>query len=189
MHLEKQRYGRNKQTLINSSYIDGGEYRRKFDRITDNEDINRIIYVKAKEMLKHRSGTKIEDMYWINADTGEVVAKVTDQTIEEQIDYPDAVKKAISGLNNLIAIHTHPNSLPPSVADFNSCAKHNYAIGLIICHDGTVYEYQSDETISEKLFDLYVARYIQEGKDEKEAQLKALDTLQDNYSIRFREVR
>lgn len=61
--LEYQRYGRNKETAINHTYINSGEYRSKFDRITENINVNRILYNKAKEMLNHRSGTKYEDMY------------------------------------------------------------------------------------------------------------------------------
>ena len=53
-NLEFQRYGRNKSTLVNSTYISSGEYRNKFDKITDNKDVNRALYIKAKEMLLHR---------------------------------------------------------------------------------------------------------------------------------------
>ena len=59
--LEYQRLGRNKNTAVNSTYINSGEYRRKFDKITSNVDINRILYSKAKEMLFHRSGTLYEE--------------------------------------------------------------------------------------------------------------------------------
>ncbi len=67
--LEYQRYGRNKETTINHTYINSGEYRRKFDKITDNVEVNRTLYLKAKEMLQHRSGTMLEDMYWIDRET------------------------------------------------------------------------------------------------------------------------
>ncbi len=59
--FESQRYGRNKSTMINKSYIESGEYRRKFDRITDDANLARLLYNKAKEMLYHRSGTEYED--------------------------------------------------------------------------------------------------------------------------------
>lgn len=49
--LEYQRYGRNKDTLVNKSYIESGEYRRKFDNITDNPDVNRTLYQCAKEVF------------------------------------------------------------------------------------------------------------------------------------------
>ena len=50
MILEFQRYGRNKETTVDSSYISGGEYRRKFDSIIDNAAVSRILYSKAKEL-------------------------------------------------------------------------------------------------------------------------------------------
>ena len=37
--LEYQRYGRNKKTIINHTYINSGEYRNKFDKITKNIDV------------------------------------------------------------------------------------------------------------------------------------------------------
>ena len=122
MTWEDQRYGRNKGTIVNKTYIESGEYRRKFDSIVDNPKIARILYSLAKEMLLHRSGTQIEDMYWIDADTGETVACVTNQKddIKQKIIYTDAVKRAIEGRENLITMHTHPASLPPSPNDFNA---------------------------------------------------------------------
>lgn len=49
-YLEFQRYGRNKSTLVNSKYISSGEYRKKFDKITNNADLSRLLYSKAKIM-------------------------------------------------------------------------------------------------------------------------------------------
>ena len=66
---EKQRYGRNKETIINHSFINSGEYRKKFDEISDDKELNRKIYQIAKKMLMHRSGTLLEDMYWIDIDS------------------------------------------------------------------------------------------------------------------------
>ena len=39
MILENQRYGRNKETIVNKTYIESGEYRRKFDNATDNPEV------------------------------------------------------------------------------------------------------------------------------------------------------
>ena len=46
---EEQRYGRNKETVINRSYIESGEYRKKFDRISDNAELNKLLYQLAKK--------------------------------------------------------------------------------------------------------------------------------------------
>lgn len=93
MSLEYQRYGRNKETLINNTYINSGEYRRKFDKITDNKDIARVLFIKAKEMLIHRNGTKFEDMYWIDGNTGEVIASILDEIDENCIKYNASINK------------------------------------------------------------------------------------------------
>lgn len=95
--LEYQRYGRNKNTVVNKTYINSGEYRRKFDKITHNDDINRILYSKAKEMLFHRSGTLYEDMYWIDGNTGEIVAKALDEKVTEEVNYTKSIFNAING--------------------------------------------------------------------------------------------
>ncbi len=191
--LEYQRYGRNKDTLINSKYINSGEYRRKFDKITGNDDINRILYSKAKEMLFHRSGTLLEDMYWIDGNTGKILASALDEKEEEKIAYTTSISKAINGRDNLIAMQTHPNSMPPSMADLNSCFKHNYSQSLVICHDETIYSYTSKQKVPDKLYDIYIKKFGINGNNDKEtekdAQLKTLFQICRNYSISFKEVK
>lgn len=188
MSLEYQRYGRDKSTLVNSSYINSGEYRNKFDKITDNKAVSRVLYAKAKEMLVHRSGTKVEDMCWIDGRTGEVVASITDETIEQGIRYSPTVEKCIAGRTGLIAMHTHPASLPPSVADFNSAHSHEYEASLVLCHDGKIFQYVSEQRISEKLYNLYIGEYLEKGYSEFDAQMETLHKLKANHKIDFWEV-
>ena len=187
-NLELQRYGRNTSTLVNSTYISSGEYRNKFDKITDNKDVNRIIYSTAKEMLLHRSGTLYEDMYWFDAVTGKIIAKEIDSSEEEQILYSESIGKAIEGKNNIIAVHTHPCSMPPSIADFNSAKDHNYMLGVVLCHDGKIFCYKSDEIISKMMYNLYVADYYVQFHNEYLAQLEAIKELSETYGIEFWEV-
>ena len=120
-HLqEAQREGRIKETTINKAYIESGEYRKKFDRISSDKNLNRLIYMCAKEMLYHRSGTTLEDMYWIDPVACRVVAKETNQKLKGKIKYSNATKRVIGHYDRLITIHTHPYSSPPSIEDFNS---------------------------------------------------------------------
>lgn len=67
---EEQRTGRNKKTAIDRAYIEGGEYRKKFDLLTESKELNRLLYKTAKEMLRHRTGSEFEDMYWIDPASG-----------------------------------------------------------------------------------------------------------------------
>jgi ribonuclease HI len=188
MSLEYQRYGRNKDTLVNSTYINSGEYRNKFDKITNNKVVNRVLYSKAKEMLEHRSGTLIEDMYWIDGNTGKVIAKIVDETMEKGIQYTDFILKTIHKEQNLITLHTHPNSMPPSASDFNSAVKNGYKQGLVICHDGKVFSYTANEEIDERLYAFYIDEYIDAGDMEYTAQIKTLNKLEKICNIEFEEV-
>ncbi len=117
--LEEQRIGKNKNTAINHTYILGGEYRRKFDFISSEPSLNKLLYQLAKKMLIHRSGTRHEDMYWI---------------------------------------------------------------------DGKVYMYTANERINETYYNLVVVEYLKHGYNEDEAQKKALNEIQNNFDIKFREV-
>lgn len=187
-YLEFQRYGRNKSTLVNSKYISSGEYRKKFDKITNNADLSRLLYSKAKEMLIHRSGTLYEDMYWIDSEKVDIITREINSFEEEQILYSESINRAIVGNYNVIAMHTHPCSMPPSIADFNSVEEHNYQLGIVLCHDGKVFCYRSSEKITKLMYDLYFADSYKKLHDEYLAQYEALKKLSEIYDIEFWEV-
>lgn len=188
MALENQRYGRNKDTIVNKTYIESGDYRRKFDNITDNSEVNRALYNKSKEMLRHRSGTLLEDMYWLDGGTGKVIASALNEQSNSAVAYSPAIKKAIKNRNDLIAIHTHPHSMPPSAADFNSCCRNQYKCGYVACHNGKVFGYTSNEIVDERLYNAYIKRFANEGYSEYDAQIETLKKIKENASIDFWEV-
>lgn len=185
---EEQRYGRNKDTQINHSYIDSGEYRKKFDKISDNAKLNKVLYSLAKDMLNHRAGTLYEDMYWLNPDTAEIMAKELDGLTEEQIDYSTNTMKIVDTTSGLLTIHSHPNSYPPSAVDFNSNYSHDYVLGIICCHDGRIFIYSANEKIDEDLYTAYVKKYKLEGQTEFDAQWSALESIRENVDISFKEL-
>ena len=191
MALEYQRYGRNKETLINKTYIESGDYKRKFDNITDNPSLNKTLYEKSKEALKHRSGTLFEDMYWIDGESGKIVAEIVDSTLEQGIDYTANIKRMLKSCENreIVTLHTHPSSMPPSVADFNSCVKNGYKEGYIACHNGKIFRYSSEEIISDKLFDLYFNEKLIYNTSECDAQIETIKEIMRNKKIKFDEVK
>ncbi len=187
--LEYQRYGRNKNTLVNKSYIDSGEYKRKFDNITDNPYVNKTLYDCAKKALKHRSGTEFEDMYFIDAYSGKIVAQEVSQTDKEKVVYSDKTESTLKLYNEIITLHTHPNSMPPSAADFNSAFKNKYQKGFVVCHNGKIFGYTSIGEVNESLYNLYIQEYMSNGKSEYDAQISALNEIMKNKFIDFWEVK
>ena len=185
---EQQRCGRIKDTQINDTYICSGKYRRKFDAISNSKRLSRCLYRITKKILKHCTGTHYEDMYWIDLDSLKIVAKETTQIVEKQIVYSEKTKKHIKEYTNLITIHSHPDSFPPSIQDFNSNFIHNYALGIVVCHNGCIYIYNANEMINEKYYKLTVEAYIKSGYNEYGAQVAALKEIEKSFDIKFKEV-
>lgn len=186
--MEDQRAGRNKETIVDNSYIESGAYRRKIDRITTSDQMNRLIYQKAKEMLQHRSGTEHEDMYWFDLDTGEIICSKLDETNIKEIRHTKEINKRLQKCANILAVHTHPHSMPPSAEDFNCFVEAGYQVGIVLCHDGTVYMYTARNTISLELMEMYIYKEYQLCHNEKEAQLRALDRFVNNGDITYQEI-
>ena len=186
--LENQRYGRNKVTLVNKTYIESGEYKRKFDNISENKAVNKTLYDCAKAALKHRSGTKFEDMYWIDGNTGEIIASALNEKETSGVAKSKRRNKILARYGNVYAIHSHPASMPPSATDFNCFFEQGYSKAFVACHDGTLYSYTSEQEVSIELYNLYISKFASNGYSEKEAQLKALAKLKENHKIDFWEV-
>ena len=186
---EEQRYGRNKGTAINRAYINSGEYRKKFDKISDNKKLNKLLYQLAKAMLEHRSGTLYEDMYWIDAETATVVAKETDSCVESEIIYSEATLLKIGKRQGLVTIHTHPSSSPPSYADFMSNYVHEYSLGIVCGHNGKVYTYTANEEISEERYESITRKFYKRFHSKEIAQMLIIEELQRQFNIIVKEVK
>lgn len=185
---EEQRYGRNKDTVINHTYINSGDYRKKFDGISSSPELNRLLYQLSKKMLEHRTGTKYEDMYWIDPKSVTTIAEQTGNDSEGKIEYTGNIISKIGKYNNLITLHSHPNSFPPSINDLNSNFQNNYDIGIIVCHDGKIFVYSSKQEIDEDYYKLKVEKYLKTGYNEYEAQINTLKELQSKFEIQVKEV-
>ena len=103
-------------------------------------------------MLNHRSGTLYEDMYWIDIDTGEVFASEISSQTECEIQYSKVTLKEIKRHKNILVMHTHPNSMPPSIRDFNSAYQKEYQICIVCCHNEKVFMYHSKGYIIELFY-------------------------------------
>lgn len=185
---EEQRYGRNKDTAINRAYINSGEYRKKFDKISDNKKLNKLLYQLAKSMLEHRSGTLYEDMYWIDAETATVVAKETECKVKSKIIYSKKIFSLIYKNRGLITIHTHPSSSPPSISDLRSNYIHEYSLGVVCGHNGRVYLYTANEEISLEQYDSITGKFLEIYKNKDMVSELVLEELQKRFDIMVKEV-
>ena len=173
--------------------IKSSEYISKFN-ITDNEKVNSQMAKCAQSAIEHRSGTKFEDMYIINANTGEIMGQQLEMTYESGISYNEsilsALKKSKEEKTPIIAIHNHPEGLPPSVDDFNKALDNNYYFGLACGHNGQVYMYNAPgERISntDAIHEEITTRY-RSGIDVDRAYREAYELIGVKYKIMRGEV-
>lgn len=130
-------------------YINSEKSAKKFNNITDNSNVNKTLLECARAAIAHRNGTLFEDMYLINGITGDVMGEQLNSECEQGVFYNESIKAALikARIENIpiIALHSHPEGYPPSVEDFNKACENNYALGVVVGHNGQVYVYDTPE--------------------------------------------
>lgn len=144
-------------------------YRNLYNNLDESVDIQRTACKKAREMLAHRSGTKFEDMTFINTVTGEALTR-TDYEAENQVLPSKRMRRMVSEAepHTVIAIHNHPGSSVPSITDLETAYEKRYKYGLIVCHNGYVMRYrvlgEFNEVIVDQLLDK-ANKYLYNGSE------------------------
>ena len=120
-------------------------FKEKFSTISEKKVVNKAVYTCACKSLEHRSGTNGEDLYLIDGNTGAVLLEYTDSTADKAIVYTPDLEKAVNEAhrrsNNIIALHNHPNGMPPSLDDGVSARYRGYSRGIVVGHNLEVFEY------------------------------------------------
>lgn len=135
--------------------LDAPGYVEKFKSITDNEAVDQSIYECAVKALTHRAGTAGEDLYLINGKTGKILHANTTSKGKCTVNYDaattEAIRKAHSRGIPIIALHNHPNGMPPSIDDGSSAYARGYDMGIVAGHNLEVFTYsKADRMYSEK---------------------------------------
>ncbi len=145
LRMERQRGAKAAATVVDMKQIGSQSYRMQFHGITGDAKVDDRICEQARTMLEHRSGTEKEDLALIDAKTGNLIHLHDRSDKNGGVGYDDliddAIKEAHGKGQKIIAIHNHPNSLPPTMDDGASAYDHGYDIGVVVGHDGSVFQY------------------------------------------------
>jgi proteasome lid subunit RPN8/RPN11 len=139
-----RREGVSKRTeKVDIGFIDSPEYRKAFD-FFDDEELGDVVCGTARDMLKHRTGTTLEDFAAVSLSGKSVVTKLTSAATHKRAMLSRENIRCLleAKRGDLVAIHNHPESSPPSFADFRICTFRSIRYGLIACHDGGVVRYR-----------------------------------------------
>lgn len=175
---------------VNFSVVNSAEYRKKFDGITDDPEINDLLCKKARDILNHRNNTYYEDMYLIDTASKKVVGAQTHSKTIQEITYNKSLFQAVKKYppKSLISIHNHPESKPPSGSDFSSCGHRKYLKGIVCCHNGTIFTYQvGNKPFNAYLFDKTVDKYkkMYYNMSEEDAYIATLKQFEKDYGIKW----
>lgn len=173
---ESKRKYQYKDTVIHASEISSAKYRRKFTDITGENKLSRVLWENALDMLDHRSGTRYEDLAFVDSRTGN--AKINKNYDKDSTVAPsESMKKMLMEAKpyTIIAIHNHPGSSSPSYSDIVACRNRKYKYGLVVCHDGTIYKYSVDD----KKFNMPIAISALEHLAEKGYNKRTENMLRD----------
>ena len=142
-------------------------------------------------MLTHRSGTDKEDMYLLDRNDGTIIGLQTGGKTDYEVEYNKSLTDAVNNSKpySLISIHNHSTNRPPTGKDFTSNGLHRYALGVVACHDGTVYTYKVGTRIfTSGLFDGRVEKYMKTpyNMSEMDAHLRVLEEFVNEYGIEWK---
>lgn len=149
-------------TVVSESLYSNPKWRANFNKLASNTAVNNSIRNISEQILKHRSGTFYEDMYFINAKTGKIEGYNTKSKSKCKVGSNASIEKALNKSNvDLIGIHNHPFSSVPSLSDLNVIASRSaQKFGVIICHDGTIFTYSKPKAkISEQVYEAALTKH------------------------------
>ena len=131
--------------FVNRKYIKSQEYRMKYRGITTKAKVDDIVCKYSREILAEKSGTENEVLVLLDADDGTLIYRKNNKS-KNRVEYSQtllqAIEKAKKEGKNILAIHNHPNGLPPTADDCVSAALHGYSLGVVCGHNGAVYTYK-----------------------------------------------
>ena len=188
---EQERMQSSSAYAVPKNLTESREFRSKFDSMDSDKRVQRQYYQVAKEMLRHRSGTNGEDLYFYNTRTKKWYRSITG-TQAGTPDYTEEIRRALqeSKKGEIVSFHNHPLGMPPSDGDLNAALKNGYQKGYTIGHDGTVFEYTAPkEFIPPSMYDAKRSKYTKKGCSEFEVQWNTLLELKELFQFDVREVK
>ena len=137
--------------------------------------------------LQHRDRTDKEDLYLVDARTGQEAAKNTTSVERLKVLPTERMTRLLKKEDGkqYLLFHNHPLSSPPSVADLNSLYKNpKIKFGIIAGHNGTVYKYTAPkEALQEDDLALAEKHFLSLGYSRESARDKAYKKLQEKYGF------
>ena len=174
---------------VNWDLVLSYEYRNRFYKVSTNEKVIDAILLRCKWMLYHRDGKNSEEIYAIDLDSVEEIARIINQNIAFGIKRDKAFTTKLNESDkknkHILLIHNHPRGMPPSVGDINELKKNKNACGITVGHNGSIYFYtRPNKHINDSEYWIALKKYS--IYNEHTGMEKALEYISQKYDFIFR---
>lgn len=169
---------------VDMNYIRSKEYRAKFDKLSNDQELNELLYENAVTILDSNKGTDTETTM-IFSGTRTIINKKGKKNALDVSLSPGQIG-IVKSKKNLVGMHNHPSNLPPTGADFVAAGSRRYNFGVIVTHDGRLYKYSAgNKPFAAQGFDNTVDKYLDKeyNLSTQEAFEKALRDYKERFGI------
>lgn len=176
---------------VNLECINSDEYKKKFLKISNDDELNDLIYKKSIELLRNNNNSDTEGLYILSTNKHIILnakGKKDSLGVELNKKQSDIIKQSKS---EIIGIHNHPTNLPPNGSDFATAGYRKYKYGIVVTHNGKVYMYSTgDRPFLSYLLDNRIDKYCSKAYNLsiREAYEKALNEFRKEYGISWQEL-
>lgn len=131
-----------RETQINRNLIYSDKFIVAIQSLGENKECTRTMTEQLRKILEHRNGTLFEDLYFFDSNNNEYKSQTNYKGDTQKVEPTSKMWKMLENNPYIIAVHNHPKSSLPSLDDFHACQDRNYKYGLVVCHNGTIYQYK-----------------------------------------------
>jgi hypothetical protein len=143
IEIEDERSNGFRGSYINRELVFSEKYIVAIKSLNETKYCTQNILTACRNALTHHHGDKYEDLYFIDSITNKMLARVDYRKREQEVTPTRVMKTMARNSNNIICVHNHPTNALPSPEDIKSCYSISYKYGLIACHNGTIYQYET----------------------------------------------
>jgi hypothetical protein len=179
------------RNAVDWNKVKSRDWRQGFESLTNDLETNALVRSEALRILEHRNNSDFEDLSIVSRTSGSVIGRSTGATRPCVAKYTEDLKRKIMRARGndeqLIAIHNHPNSWPPSGSDIISYMQRGYSKSVIACHDGNLHVIEGiDKNLLPQTITARFAKHRRQGYNEREATDMLLQSLVQDYRLRWR---
>ncbi|MBQ3321902.1 MAG: hypothetical protein IJH05_03545 [Firmicutes bacterium] len=143
--MENGHKGIDGDTEWSKSRIMSDEYSRRLSKLGEPKKVFDRIVEESRAIIAHRNGTRFEDLVYVNSSNGKTLKQINLGKADTVSPTRRMKKMCSENPYKIIAIHNHPLSVAPSYEDLMSAYDRKYKYGLVVCHNGDIYQYSVNE--------------------------------------------